>query len=242
MRGRPGHSGPSRRAPTCDVLVVNNQNLIDIDSEDSRDFPFYGNPEHIEAEIKEVQLLLLRTTPSTVSSLGVAASTASPPRVHNVKENKPWLLEKKDNLDTSIKKDNKLIKASYGHNAESVKEITEDNNRLVKRLIGKANAPLTFKTSAANHDKHMANKQASSARLRQKAEESVIQGNLWLYRKLQSVQASSNVDRSALEQFYESSRKYMPTQKREGPSVAPPGMLFQKSSWNDRWHVVQQQK
>lgn len=153
MRGRPGHSGPSRRAPTCDVLVVNNQNLIDIDSEDSRDFPFYGNPEHIEAEIKEVQLLLLRTTPSTVSSLGVAASTASPPRVHNVKENKPWLLEKKDNLDTSIKKDNKLIKASYGHNAESVKEITEDNNRLVKRLIGKANAPLTFKTSAANHDK-----------------------------------------------------------------------------------------
>jgi hypothetical protein len=88
----------------------------------------------------------------------------------------------------------------------------------------------------------MANKQASSVRLRQKTEESIIQENLWLYRKLQSVKASSDVDRSALEQFYESSRKYMPRQKREGPNVTPPGMPSQKSSWNDRWHVAQQQE
>jgi hypothetical protein len=86
----------------------------------------------------------------------------------------------------------------------------------------------------------MANKQASSIRLRQKTEESIIQGNLWLYRKLQSVQASSNVDRSALEQFYETSRKYMPRKNRQGPNVTPPGGMFQKSNWNDRWHVVQE--
>ena len=85
----------------------------------------------------------------------------------------------------------------------------------------------------------MANKQASSVRLRQKTEESIIQGNLWLYRKLQSVHASSNVDRSALEQFYEASRKYMPRTKREGPSISPPGMAV-KSSWNDRWQAPQQ--
>jgi len=85
----------------------------------------------------------------------------------------------------------------------------------------------------------MANKQASSVRLRHKTEESITQGNLWLYRRLQSVKASSDVDRSALEQFYESSRKYMPRQKREGPSVAPPGIPAQKSSWNDRWHAAQ---
>jgi hypothetical protein len=136
-------------------LVVNNQNLIDIHSEDSRDFPFYGNPKEIEVEIKEVQLLLQKTTPPTVSSLGVAPSTeASSSGVPNVKENKPWLLKKNGNSNAPIRKDNTFIKASYGHSAERVKEIIEDNNRLVKRLVGKANAPpSTFIISAANHDK-----------------------------------------------------------------------------------------
>jgi len=154
MRGRPAHNDQSLPASTCDVLVVNNQNLIDIHSEDSRDFPFNGNSEQIDAEVKEVQHLLLKTTPPTVSSLGVATSTGSSPRVQNVKENKPWRLKKNKNSDTPITKDNTFIKASYGHSAERVKEITEDNNRLVKRLVGKANAPpSTFITSAANHDK-----------------------------------------------------------------------------------------
>jgi hypothetical protein len=157
MRGRPAPSAPSRRAPSCDVLVVNNQNLIDLNSEESRDFPFYGNPEQIEAEIKEVQLLLMKTTPPSVSGLGVATATAasSSPTENHVEENKPWLLKKKsDSNATQLARNNStLIKASYGHNAERVKEITEDNNRLVKRLVGKANAPLTFKTTAAEHDK-----------------------------------------------------------------------------------------
>jgi hypothetical protein len=128
-----------------------------MESEDSKDFPFYGNAEQIEAEIKEVQLLLMKATPPPVSTLGVAADTAnatasssSSPRT--VKENnKPWLL--KNEANTQLSRANSLIKASYGHNAERVKEITEDNNRLVKKLVGKANAPLTFNTTAVEHDK-----------------------------------------------------------------------------------------
>ena len=157
MRGRPAPHGQSRRAaPNYDVLVVNNQNLIDMESEESRDFPFYGNPEQIKAEIKEVQLLLMKTTPPSVSSLGVTTTAASAPittKVHDASD-KPWLLKNKNIAATSeLKTAPSLIKASYGHNAERVKEITEDNNRLVKRLVDKANAPLTFKNTAAEHDK-----------------------------------------------------------------------------------------
>jgi hypothetical protein len=123
-----------------------------MESEDTRDFPFYGNPEQIEAEIKEVQLLLMKTTPPPVSGLEIAAAATSSSSSQGVKENKPWLLNKKDNSTNQLQKSNSLIKASYGHSAERVKDITEDNQRLVKRLVGKANAPLTFQTTAAEHD------------------------------------------------------------------------------------------
>ena len=85
---------------------------------------------------------------------------------------------------------------------------------------------------------HIANAVASSIKRRQKEEDSIIEGNLWLYNKLQTVKPSKDVNRKALEKQYSKSRKNIPAKKRAAANPLPPGLgNLQGKVWDDRWHA-----
>lgn len=82
----------------------------------------------------------------------------------------------------------------------------------------------------------MANAKASSLARRRKEENAIIQGNLRLYRRLQSVKPSADVDHRKIERDFEKNKRWAPVTKREKPRPPPPG-LHTPRAWDDRWHV-----
>ena len=125
---------PSESSSSYDELVVNNQNLIDLDSSESDDFPFCGSPVEIEQEVRQVEQLLMK----------------KPDGVHGQKQEATSRRQKRK---PSAPKRRELPLASYGHSAERVQEIQNNNEILIKKLVGVANAPPSIKTIAAEHDK-----------------------------------------------------------------------------------------
>ena len=127
-----------------DVFIVDNADLIDLESPDSDDFPFCGSPVEIEEEMQQIEKLLMKPTPPGLLSLPIHAAAPLQRSCSDVKPRKP-----KHQMNQAVV----LPVASYGHNAQRVKAIKEENGRLVQRLVGMANAPVTIKTTAKEHDK-----------------------------------------------------------------------------------------
>jgi len=71
---------------------------------------------------------------------------------------------------------------------------------------------------------------------RQKEEDHVMMENLGLYRKLQAVRPTSDVDRRKHADDFKASRRNLEKlrTRREDPRPAPPG-AGQDKVWNDRW-------
>lgn len=132
-----GDQSTSHSNSSYDELVLNNQNLIDLHSSESDDFPFCGSPVEIEQEKRRVERLLMKGSPGA-NGLDLPATSKA---------------AKKSKKKPSGRKKESLPLASYGHSAQRVREIQDNNEKIIKRLVGVANAPLAIKKVAAEHDK-----------------------------------------------------------------------------------------
>ena len=121
----------SRAKAGYDLLVVGDDDLIDLEAEDSVEFPFPGGEKELAEEIHQIQTLLMASPPEPPLA---AAPARKPCKAKGPKRQGPTL-------------------ACLGHSPERVKQIDEDNARMVRRLQGVASAPSAMLRSTEEHDR-----------------------------------------------------------------------------------------
>lgn len=202
----------------ADILVIHDitDDLIQLETEDSFDFPFQGSEEEFKQEIEQIRCLLKASPQTDPMLLPPFAESAAPShKIHS-------------------------SNFVFGHNPQRVRQIQEENQRLVKRLQQVAEAPSKLPTTAEEHDRHMANSVASRLTRQRKHDNQISRENLFVYQRLQATKADKDVDRTCLQTKYRLSRQYAShiTMKRQAPPPPPPGVSHAaKQPWNNRWHV-----
>jgi len=109
----------------CDVLVVGKEDLIDLEAEEYRDFPFQGTGAELEEEVRQVQELLMGCQPLAAPSSRRSKQRGSGGRRLPV----------------------------LGHSGDRANEIDRENGRLVRRLQQVGNALPSGAMSGEEHDR-----------------------------------------------------------------------------------------
>ncbi|KAL4436529.1 hypothetical protein ABPG75_003668 [Micractinium tetrahymenae] len=155
--------------------------------------------EHAEQAEEEQQFAAAASTAAATASISPSASAspssrASRRRLMNLTfSGPPKCLERRPRT---------AVRSNYSHSQQRVRQILAANDALVRRLGEIASQPPEHERSQAKHDRFMAHMAASSTKRRAGEARRIMQQNLRIYQRLQEVQPSRDVARSAHEKDF----------------------------------------